>query len=52
MEVAPGVKAVPVMVIVPPPLPAVAEAGLILVMVGGAGLIAKKAAGDQPLPGE
>jgi len=50
MEVAPGMKAVPVTVIVIPGSPSVAEVGLTLVMVGGAGLMAKMAAVDQPLP--
>ena len=50
LEVASGVKAVPVMVSMNPAPPAVTEEGLRLVMAGGAGLMVKGIEGDQPKP--
>ena len=43
-----GVKAVPVIVSMKPALPAVIEEGLRLAMVGGAEVMAKETADDQP----
>jgi hypothetical protein len=48
MEVAAEVKAVPLMVSINPAPPAVTEAGVRLVIVGSAGLMAMTAEADQP----
>ena len=51
VEVASGVKAVPLTVIMNPAPPAVTELGFRLVMAGGAGLMVKKAICESPMPG-